>query len=70
MGAEQMALIGELSRRWKIMLKEGLKIIGLLPEDQAEECLFASNGALISGGVDEIREALDLNKCFFLPQRV
>ncbi|MDA3925076.1 MAG: hypothetical protein PF904_10305 [Kiritimatiellae bacterium] len=47
------------------MLKEGVDIIEFLPVEHAGKCLLASNGALVSGGVDEIRQALESHQCFW-----
>ena len=57
--------ICELSRCWKCMLKEGLKIIDLLPAEQAGKCMLSSDGTLVSGDIDEIRQALNSNQCFW-----
>ena len=57
--------IGELSRCWTCRLKDGLDIIDLLPVEHAGKCMLSSDGTLVSGGIDEIRQVLTSKQCLW-----
>jgi hypothetical protein len=56
---------GELSRRWHEMLKEAKLIVDRLPIEEADKCVLDSTGALFTGGIQDLEQAIDQGGLLF-----
>ena len=50
---------GELSRKWRDMLKEAGRIVKRLPVEELGKCVLDSKGMLFTKGADELEGAVD-----------
>lgn len=56
---------GQLARAWRAMLDEALKIVTLLPAEEAGKCVIEASGKLFHGAPGEARTALDAGELRF-----
>ncbi len=50
--------IEDLASQWREILREGEKLIALLPADEAGKCILGKNGELYNGTPEELSDAL------------
>ncbi len=55
--------IADLSRQWKIMLKDAHVTVDLLPHDHAGQCLLTAEGRLFNGSNARLEEIIRNGQC-------